>query len=178
LNIRTVIVTSVMGIALPLSACTSGTTHSATHASTTPTNPATKTGFQAGPDPCRLVTPQDIFTVLNQRMTKASGSHSTCSYVNARGTGHVSITTAKMRTPTGAEQALASIARTVKVKVHRLRGVGDTAVAYLTVAKTRSVATCLFTRNKTFVFLFLGSPHARHLMREAIALAQKAASRT
>jgi hypothetical protein len=65
-----------------------------------------------------------------------------------------------------------------RVKVQHLRGVGDTAVAYLTTTKTRSVATCPLARNGTFVFLLVGSPNAGHLMQEAIALAQKAASRT
>ena len=178
MKIRTVIVTFAIGIALLVSACTSSSTHSGTHASPTPHNSATKSGFQAGPDPCRLVTPHDIFTALNQHMTKVSGSRSACSYLNTLTTDTVSITTAKMTTLTGAEQAVASSARTVKVKVQHLRGVGDTAVAYLTTTKTRSVATCLFAKNGTFVFLLVGSLNAGHLMQEAIALAHNAASRT
>jgi hypothetical protein len=159
-----------------MSACTSSSKHSAAHTSPGPHNSATTSGFQAGPDPCRLVNPHDIFTALNQHMTKSGGSRSTCSYMNAQTTDTVSITTAKMTTPTGAEQAVASTARTVKVKVQHLRGVGDTAVAYLTTTTTRSVATCLFAKNGTFVFLLVGSPNAGHLMQEAIALAHKAAS--
>ncbi len=159
-----------------MSACTSSSKHSAARASPTPHNSATKSGFQAGPDPCRLVNPHDIFTALNQHMAKSGGSRSTCSYMNAQTTDTVSITTAKMTTPAGAEQAVAGTAHTVKVKVQHLRGVGDTAVAYLTTTKTRSVATCLFAKNGTFVFLLVGSPNAGHLMQEAIALAHKAAS--
>jgi len=96
--------------------------------------------------------------------------------MNTQTTDTVSITTARMTTPTGAEQAVASTARTVKVKVQHLRGVGDTAVAYLTTTNTRSVATCLFAKNGTFVFLLVGSPNAEHLMQQAIALAHQAAS--
>jgi hypothetical protein len=176
LKVRTVIVTFVMGIALFVSACTSSSTHSATHASPTPHNPATTSGFQAGSNPCRLVTAQDIFRALSQRMTEASRSRSTCSYVNASSTDHVTITTAKM-TPAGAKQAVTGTAHTVKVKVHHLRGVGDTAVAYLTKSKNRSVATCLFARNGEFIFLLVGSQDARGLMPEAITLAKKAAGR-
>jgi hypothetical protein len=159
-----------------MSACTSSSKHTAGHASPRPHNSATESGFQAGPDPCRLVTPHDIFTALNQNMTKSAGSRSTCSYLNAQTTDTVSITTANMTTPTGAEQAVASTTRTVKVKVQHLRGVGDTAVAYLTTTKTRSVATCLIAKNGTFVFLLVSSPNAGHLMQEAIALAHDAAS--
>jgi hypothetical protein len=96
--------------------------------------------------------------------------------VNARRTADVSITTAGMSS-LAAEQAVTSTARTVKVKVTRLHGVGDAAVAYLTTTKTRSVATCLVARNGTFVFLLVGSPNARPLMREAISLAKQAARR-
>jgi hypothetical protein len=174
LRIPTVVVTFMMGAALLASACTS----SSAHTSPTPSKSAAKSGFfQAGPDPCRLVTPQDILTALKERMVKASGSRSTCRYVNAPKTDDVSITTAKM-TPRGAEQAVASTASTVKVKVRHLRGLGDIAIAYLTTTKTRSAATCLFAKNGTFVFLVVGSPHARLLTQEAVALAEKAASRT
>lgn len=176
MKIRTVIVPFVIGIALFVSACTSSTAHRSTHTSPTPHNSATESGFQAGPEPCRLVTPDDIFTALNQHMTKSRGSRSTCSYLNNQTTDTVSVTTAKMTTPAGAEQAVSSTARTVKVKVQHLRGVGDAAVAYLTRTKTRSVATCLIAKNGTFVFLLVSSPNAGHLMQEAIALAHNAAS--
>ena len=177
MRIRTVIVTLGIGMAALISACTSSSSHSPPRASPSPHRSTTVSGFQAGPDPCRLVTPQDIFTTLNQHMAEASRSRSTCSYANTPRTDSVSITTAKMTTASDAEQAVASTARTVKVKVEQLPGVGDTAVAYLTTTKTRSVATCLFAKNGTFVFLLVGSPNAVHLMQEAIALANKAASR-
>ncbi len=110
-------------------------------------------------------------------MVNASESRSTCSYVNASTTDSVSITTAKM-SRRGAELAVASAARTATGKVWHLRGFGDAAIAYLTVTKTRSTATCLFAKNGTFVFLVAGSPRARLLVQEAIALGREAASRT
>jgi hypothetical protein len=170
-KVPAVVVTFVVGAVFMVSACSS----SPGHTSPTPHNSATQF-FSAGPDPCRLVTPQDIFTALNERMAKTSRSRSTCSYVNSVTSGTVSITTAKM-SPKGAEQAVASAARTAKAKVRYLHGFGDAAVSYLTITKTRSVATCLFAKNGTFVFLVVGSPHARSLMQEAIALGRKAASR-
>jgi hypothetical protein len=174
LKIPTVVVTFMMGAALLVSACTSGSAHT----SPTPSNSATKPGsFEAGPDPCRLVTPQDIFRALKERMAKASRSRSTCSYVNESTTDSVSITTAKM-SRRGGELAVASAAHTAKAKVRHLRGLGGAAISYLTVTTTRSAATCLFAKNGTFVFLVVGSPHKRLLMQEAIALARKVASRT
>ena len=159
-----------------MSACTSASTNRSTHASPTPHNSANESGFQAGPDPCRLITPHDIFAALNQYMIKSAGSRSTCSYSNAQTTDTVSVTTATMTTQ-GAEQAVASTASTVKVNVQHLGGVGDTAVAYLTTTTTRSIATCLIAKNGTFVFLLVSSPNTAHLMQEAIALAHKTASR-
>jgi hypothetical protein len=96
--------------------------------------------------------------------------------VNASTSDSISITTAKMSRK-GAELAVASAARTAKEKVFHLRGFGGAAIAYLTMTKTRSTATCLFAKNGTFVFLVAGSPHARLLLQEAITLARKAASR-
>ena len=80
--------------------------------------------------------------------------------------------------PEGAELAVTGTAKTVKVKVRHVRGLGDIAIAYLTTTKTLSIATCLFAKNGTFVFLHVNSPHARRLTQEAIALAKTAASRT
>jgi hypothetical protein len=177
LKIPAVVVTFVTGAALLVSACTSSPASPA-HTSPTPSHSAAKSGyFKAGPRPCRLVTPQDIFTARKERMVNASQSQSTCSYMNASTTDSVSITTAKM-SRRGAELAVASAARTAKGKVSHLRGFGDAAIAYLTVTKSRSTATCLFAKNGTFVFLVVGSRHARLLMQEAIALGGKAASRT
>lgn len=176
-KIPTVVAAFIMGAALLVSACTSSSAHTSPAPSTS-SKPAAKSGyFKAGPDPCRLVTPQDIFTARKERMAEASQSRSSCSYVNASTTDSVSITTAKMSRQ-GAELAVASAAHTAKGRVWHLRGFGGAAIAYLTVTKTRSTATCLFAKNGTFVFLVAGSPHVRLLTQEAITLGRKAASRT
>jgi hypothetical protein len=176
LRLPTVVGAFVVGAALLVSACTSSSTHNSTHNSPTPSSSATRSGFQAGPDPCRLVTPREIFTVLKERMVQASRSRSTCSYMNATTTDSVSISTANT-TRVGAELAVTGTAHTVKVKVRHLRGLGDAAIAYLTTAKPRSIATCLFAKNGTIVFLNVGGPHPTPLMPGAIALAKTAASR-
>lgn len=111
-------------------------------------------------------------------MIKASGSRSTCSYVNAAATDDVTVTTATMTSRKTADKAVAGAARTAKANVRYLHGVGDSAVAYLTMTTTRSTATCLFAKNGRFVFLVIGSPHARLLMHDVISLAKTAAART
>lgn len=166
---------AVIGAALLVSACTSSPASTSAHASRTPSSSATRPDYAAGPDPCLLVTSQAIFTTLSERMVKASSTRSSCSYMNAHRTSNVSISTAQT-TRTKAEQAVAGTAHTVKVKVHHPRGIGDTAIAYLTTSRTRSIATCLFAKNGTIVFLYAGGPRANHLLPEIIALARTVAS--
>jgi hypothetical protein len=166
----------VVGAALLLSACTSSSTHGSTQPSPKPTKSVKLGGFVAGPDPCRLLTSQDIVATLKEPMVTTSRSRSTCTYQNAAATETLTITTAKM-TRTGAEQAVLGTGRTVKVKVQHLRGLGNTAIAYLNVAKGLSVATCLFAKNGTFVFLHVNRPHPAHLLQDAVALSRTAASR-
>ena len=174
-RVPAVIVTFAMGAVLIVSGCSSSTT--STHAPSPSASKSTaKPGFQAGPNPCGLVTPPDILAALNEHMAKVSGSSSTCAYANSSATDHVSVTTAKT-SRTGAEQMVSGTARTVKVKVQRLSGLGDTAVAYLTTTKTLSIATCLAAKNGIFIFINVSSPHASHIVQAAIALAKKAASR-
>jgi 4-hydroxyphenylpyruvate dioxygenase-like putative hemolysin len=110
-------------------------------------------------------------------MVLVSRSKSSCTYMNAARTGDVSIATAKT-TRAGAEAAVRSTAGRVKVKVVHLRRIGDGAIAYLTTTKARSVAKSLFAKNGNLVFLYTGSPKARHLMSKVIALAKAAASHT
>jgi hypothetical protein len=166
----------VVGAALLLSACSPGSTHSSTHPSPKPTQSAKLGSYAAGPNPCALVTSHDIVTTLKERMVTTSRSRSTCTYQNAAATDTLTITTAKM-TRTGAEQAVLGTSRTVKVKVQHLRGLGNTAIAYLNVAKGLSVATCLFAKNGTFVFLHINRSHPAHLLQDAVALSRTAASR-
>jgi hypothetical protein len=97
--------------------------------------------------------------------------------MNAPRTHSVSISTAKT-TRAGAEAAVTGTARTVKVKVLHPSGIGDSAIAYLTRTKTRSIATILFAKNGALVFLYLSGPDANHLMPGTIALAKAAASHT
>jgi hypothetical protein len=110
-------------------------------------------------------------------MAQASRSKSSCSYMNARRTDSVSISTATT-TRAGAAAAVSGTARTVKVKVLHPSGIGDSAIAYLTTTKTRSIATCLFAKNGALVFLYVSRPNADHLMPGTIALAKAAASHT
>jgi hypothetical protein len=177
LRIRTVTLTLAVGIALVVSACTSSSKHSAAPSQSPSGSAASKSGFPPGPDPCRLLTAREIRTATKVRMTKVSGSASTCSYENSATTDRVSITTAKMPSATAARQAVTGTAGTVKEKVQHLHGLGDTAVAYLTTTKSRSIATCLFAKNMNFVFVLAGSPDAKGLMHEVTALAQTAARR-
>ena len=177
-RIPAAILTFVIGSVLTVSACSSSTTTSTHTPSPSPSKSTPKHGgFQAGPDPCRLVTPPDILSTLNEHMAKVSGSASTCSYANASTTDRVSVTTAKT-TVSGAEQMVSGTARTVKVKIQHVSGLGNTAVAYLTTTKTLSIATCLAAKNGIFIFINVSSPHASHILQAAIALAKKAASRT
>jgi hypothetical protein len=113
---------------------------------------------------------------LKERMVTTSRSRSTCTYQNAAATDTLTITTAKM-TRTGAEHAVLGTGRTVKVKVKHLHGVGDTAIAYLNIAKGLSVGTCLFAKNGTFVFLHIDRTHPAQLLQETVALSRAAASR-
>ena len=166
----------VMGVVLLLTACGSSSSSSSTHtSSTTTTSSSQRTGFQAGPDPCRLVTSQVIVTGLNEQMAQVKRSKASCDYMNAAGTAGVSISTAKT-TSAGAEAAVSSTARTTKAKVTHVSGVGNSAIAYLVTTKTLSIATCLFAKNGTLVFLNVSSPNANHLEPAAIALAKAAAS--
>jgi hypothetical protein len=68
-------------------------------------------------------------------------------------------------------------AGTVKGKVEHVGGIGDAAITYLTTSKKLSLATCLFAKNGTLVFLYVGAPHAHGLTQGATALARKAATR-
>jgi hypothetical protein len=113
---------------------------------------------------------------LKERMVTTSRTRSTCTYKNAAAKDTVTITTAKM-TPTGAQQAVLGTSRTVKVKVQHLHGVGNTAIAYLNVAKGLSVGTCLFAKNGTFVFLHIDRSHPAQLLQETVALSKTAAGR-
>lgn len=177
-----------VGVPLIASACGSGSAERTEHASVrTPktkaatgsaADPAARSGFAPGPDPCGLLSAHDILVVVHERMSRAGESGATCSYVNAQGNGDVSITTATMRTPALAEHAVTSTARTVHGNVRRLHGIGDAAVAYLTSSRTRSVATVLFAKGRTFVFLYRGGTDPGPLMRQVVALAEKAASRS
>ena len=166
----------VVGVALLLSACSSGSTHSSTPPSPKPTKSANERGFAAGPDPCRLVTSHDIVVTLKERMVTTTRSRSTCTYQNATATNTLQVTTAKM-TRTGARQAVLGVGHTANVKVQHLHGVGDTAIAFISVAKGVSVASCLFAKNGTFVFLHVDGPHPAHLLQDAVALSRTAASR-
>jgi hypothetical protein len=154
----------VVGIALLMSACSSSSTHT-----------GTKSGFQSGPDPCRLVTTQLIFVTLNERMAQTTRSKSSCSYMNRSRTKYVSISTAKSNRA-GAEAAVTGTAETVKGRVLHLGGIGDRAIAYLTTTKKLSIGTCLFAKNGTLVFLYAGRPKANHLLSGVIALCKTAAS--
>jgi hypothetical protein len=109
-------------------------------------------------------------------MVTTSRSRGTCTYQNAAATATVSISTAKM-TQTAAEQAVLGNGRTVKVKVRHLKGVGDTAIAYLTVTKNLSIASCLFAKNGAFVFVHVNGLHPAHLLLDAVALSRTAARR-
>jgi len=108
-------------------------------------------------------------------MVTTSRSRSTCTYQNAAATDTLQITTAKM-SRVGAKQAVLGIGRTAKARVQQLHGVGDTAIAYLKVTKGLSVATCLFAKNGTFVFLHIDRSHPAQLLQETVALSRTAAS--
>ena len=166
----------VIGATLLVSACGSSSKNTSTHASTTTSNSASQSALEAGPDPCRLVTPQVIFTTLKERMARVSRSKSSCNYATG-GIDHFSISTAKT-TRAGAEAAVTSTASTVKGKVLHESGIGDNAIAYLVTTKTLSTAHCLFAKNGALVFLYVSSPKANHLTAGIVALAMAAASRT
>jgi hypothetical protein len=185
-NTRTLFVALAVAIAVVASGCSSSSKHgaklsgtqaSSTSSSSTSSTSASNSGFQAGADPCRLITSPAILTILKQRMAQVSRSKSSCSYMNGRRTENVSISTAKT-TRAGAAAAVDGTAGTVKGKVLHLGGIGDSAIAYLTTTKTLSIATCLFAKHGSLVFLYVGSPSATHLMPSAIALAKVAASHT
>jgi hypothetical protein len=159
-----------------VSGCGSSSRSSSIHAPATTTN-SSVARFQAGPDPCRLVTPQVILTTTAERMVRVSRSKSSCSYMNAARTDNVAISTAKT-SRAGAEAAVSGTVGTVKARVQHLGGVGDSAVAYLTTTKSRSIATCLFTKNGTLVFVNVSGPQARGLVLRVTALAKAAAGRT
>jgi len=108
-------------------------------------------------------------------MVTTSRSRSTCTYQNAAATDTLQITTAKM-SRAGAEQAVLSTGRTAKARIQHLHGMGDTAIAYLNITKGLSVASCLFAKNGTFVFLHIDRSHPAQLLQEAVALSRAAES--
>jgi hypothetical protein len=97
--------------------------------------------------------------------------------MNAARTEHVSISTAKT-TREGADAAVSGAARTVKAKVVHLGGIGDSAIGYLTKGKPLSIASCLFAKNGTLVFVYAGGRSTSRLMSGVIALARAAADHT
>jgi hypothetical protein len=161
--------------ALLIGACGSSRESSSAHARATST--VSGPALHAGRNACRLVTTQVIVSALRERMAPVQSSQSSCSYTNSARTRNVSISTART-TPAGAESAVTSAAHTAKVKVMRLSGIGDSAIAYLTKTKTLSIATGLVAKNGTLVFLNVSAPKANHLLPGAIALARAAASHT
>jgi hypothetical protein len=165
-----------VAVALLVSACGSSSKSSSTHSSTT-TGSATGVAFQAGPAPCRLLTSQVIVTTLKQQMAQVKKTESSCVYANRARTENVSISTAKT-TRAGAEAAVSSAAHTAKAKVMHLKGIGDSGIAYLTTTKKLSIATSLFAKNGTIVFLNVDGPTADHLTSAVIALAKTAAGNT
>lgn len=171
------VIALAMGAALFVSACTSSSTSSsATSSSSAKPSSTHQSGFQVGPNPCGLVTTQEILTAMNVRMTKTTASKSTCTYTGAKANSSVSVTTATM-SPSGARKAVLGTAQAAKVKIQHLSGLGGTAVAYLTTAPNLNIATCLVAKNGTFLFLHADSPHPAHLIQSGIALCRTAASR-
>jgi len=179
LRLPTIVASLVVGAALLLSACTTGSTNTppGPSRSAAPSSTAGTPSIHAGPNPCRLITAHDISSVLKESVVKASGSRSTCSYVNGSTTDNVVITTSKS-TQTIAKRTVDGSVHLAKVKVHHLSGIGNTAIAFLRKSKGRATATCMFAKSGTVVIVLISSPHAKHILPWAIALAKRAASVT
>ena len=176
MRVPALLVASVVGAALMITACSSGSGSPQKSSASSTSHP--KSGFAVGPNPCLLVTSGDIATSLNEQMVKENGSRSTCSYRNAATGDYLSVSTATT-SKTAAEQAVNSAAATAGVPVHNLPGVGDAAVGYVTTTKTGSVATCVLAKNGTIVFMYGGGQNAaaNPLLLKVAALAKTAVGR-
>jgi hypothetical protein len=173
LRVPAVFFATVVGAALAVTACSSGS-GSAHQSETTTSTSHPKSGFAAGPNPCVLVTQRDILTALKEQMVKESGTNGQCVYKNPATGDYFTISTAAT-TPAAAKNSVTSAAATARVKVQSLQGVGDSAIAYQTTSASGDVATSVIAKNGTIIFMY-GS-RATSPLPGVIALASIAARR-